>query len=378
MKNDGPILLLCASAGAGHITAACALEQSFRKQAPGVDVEVRDVLQAATAVFRTFYAAGYDAVVKYVPPLMGWLYDAFDRPRQGGRERFRTAFQSASLRRVRRYIVERRPRLIVNTHFLSAEVVAQLRNEGELACPQVTVITDFEAHRLWVQEPTERYYAPADPGVAALRAWGVEPERILVTGIPVRAAFEQTREPHELRRELDLDPEQPVILLVCGGCGAGLTQQWLESLARLRSAAQIVAITGRNTWLHARLQRFARGLPRRVRVIGFTDAMHAWMQAADLMVSKPGGLTVAEALVCGLPLVIVNPIPGQEVRNSDYMLEHGAAVKMNSPHLLGYRVDELLEDGIRLRRLRDNALAIARPGAADRIVADALTLLEKR
>ena len=377
MKSDGPIVLLCASAGAGHVTAARALEQSFRRQAPGVEVEVRDVLQDASSLFRTVYAAGYDAVVTYLPPLMGWLYDSFDRPRQGGKERFRLAFQSASLQRVRRYLVERRPRLIVNTHFLPAEVVARLRSEGELASPQVTVITDFEAHRLWAQRPTERYYAAAEPGEAALRAWGVEPERIRVTGIPVRAAFEETRDPQALRREFDLDSERPLVLLVCGGCGARLTEQWLASLARLRSPAQIVAITGRNTWLRARLERFARGLSRPVRVIGYTDVMHAWMQVADLMVSKPGGLTATEALVSGLPLVIVNPIPGQEVRNSDYMLEHGAAVKVNSPHLLACRVDELLEDAAHLQRLRDNALAIARPGAADRIVADALMLAEK-
>lgn len=376
MNAEGPVLILAASAGAGHIIAARGLAEAFRKRVPGLEVEVHDVLQTTTWLFRTLYAGGYDALVEHFPAGMGWLYEITDRlPKRSGGD-LRAAFQNLNARRTRRYIVDHRPRLIVNTHFLPAEIVASMRRERRLSCPHATVITDFEPHRLWAQRPTERYYTAFEEGKAHLLTWGVDPNRVLVSGIPVRPTFEQPRERGELRQALDLDPDRPVVLLLCGGCGIRPTLELLEGLITIRRAAQIVTITGRNVHLHASVDSLLRRLDRPVRLIGFTSAMHEWMRAADLLISKPGGLTASEALVCGLPLVIVNPIPGQEARNSDYLLEHGAAIKASGPRSLAYRVDRLLEDHTRLRTLRENALALARPGAADRIVEDALKLLE--
>jgi processive 1,2-diacylglycerol beta-glucosyltransferase len=139
--------------------------------------------------------------------------------------------------------------------------------------------------------------------------------------------------------------------------------------------AQVVAITGRNEKLQARLEQQARHASRTVIVQGFTERVHEWMRAADLVVTKPGGLTVAEALACGLPLVIVNPIPGQETRNSDFLLENGAGIKVNNVRLLGHRVSMLLREPARMAALRAAAARLARPYAAREIVTDALQLI---
>lgn len=376
MASDRPILILTASAGAGHTVAAKAIEDELRRQLRNVTIEVHDTLQHANAFFRNLYSRGYLGLVNYAPAAMGMLYDATDRPRKRRRD-MRSAFQNINVRKFVRFLIDRKPRLIINTHFLPAEIVAQLRRKGRLDCPQVTVTTDFETHRLWAQQPTERYYTATEDGKAYLQTWNVPERDILVTGIPIRAAFEQPLDRVACRARLGVSHEAPLILLLAGGFGVGPTESLFGELSRMPAAAQIVVVTGKNEALRARLEAIRQAMQRPTRIVGFTDEMHLWMQAADLLVTKPGGLTTAEALACGLPMVIVNPIPGQETRNSDYLLENGAAIKVNNARLLGYRVSRLLDCPDRFASLARAARLLARPGAAGRIVADAISLISE-
>ncbi len=374
MAESPTILILTASTGAGHLVAADALAHAFGAARPGADVEVLDVLRISNAFFRRLYAGGYLGLVRHAPAAMGWLYDATDRDGRL-RERLRVTVQNLNKLPTTRYVRYRRPDLIVNTHFLPAEFVAQLRRQGQLDCPQVTVTTDFETHRMWVQEPTERYYTATELGKRYLTTWGVGEERIIVSGIPVRPGFTSKLDVAEARQRCGIAVDVPTVLLLCGGFGVGPIAELFAQLLTMSSDGQVVVIAGRNERLRRRLGRLAEGTSRPVRVVGYTNRMHEWMQAADLIVSKPGGLTVSEALACGVPLVVVNPIPGQEARNSDFLLESGAAIKVNNPRLLGYRVGSLLSTNDRLARLREGVGAIARPDAAERIAANALKLL---
>jgi processive 1,2-diacylglycerol beta-glucosyltransferase len=375
MADERPILVLTASAGAGHTTAARALEHELKLQVRGAVIEVHDALAHTNAFFRTLYARGYLGLVNYAPIAMGLLYEATDRPQRFIRNNLRGGFHNLNAHRFMRFLVQRRPRLIVNTHFLPAEIVAHLRRRKKLDCPQVTVTTDFETHRLWAHDPTERYYTATEEGAAYLATWNAPPESMRVTGIPVRAEFERPLERGEARRRLGLPETGRIVLLLSGGFGVGPTEQLYGELVAMENDAQIAVVTGRNEKLRKRLDSLAAGVKRSDRIVGFTDAMHEWMRAADVVVTKPGGLTTAEALVCGLPVVIVNPIPGQETRNSDYLLENGAAIKVNNPRLLGFRVARLLRDEARLDALRAAALRVARPGATGKIVADAISLM---
>jgi processive 1,2-diacylglycerol beta-glucosyltransferase len=375
MHDKRPILVLTASTGAGHNMAARAVEVALRAAAPAEEIEAHDVLEFASPFFRRLYSGGYQNLVRHWPTAMGWLYDATDRAGHSIHHRIRLTLQNRASPRIVRYLLSRSPKLVVNTHFLPAEVVARLRRAGRLDCPQVTVTTDFETHRLWVHPPTERYYAGTELGKALLATWGVPPDSVQVVGIPVRPAFAQPLEPRTARTQLGLDPERAVVLLLGGAIGYGRPELLFDELLRMPADAQIVAIAGRNERLRRRLEARVRGSPRPVRVLGFTEQIHEWMSAADVLVTKPGGLTSSEALACGLPLVIVNPIPGQETRNSDYLLEHGAAIRVNHPRLLGHRVNELLSDPERLRTLRAAARRLARPDAAARIARGALEVL---
>lgn len=374
MNERDDILILTASAGGGHLVAARAMEVAVRARAPELRISVVDVLAIANPVFRRLYAGGYLALVRHLPAVMGWLYDTMDRPNPGLSDKLRVAIQDANKGPIVHTILRRRPRLIVHTHYLSAEIVAQMRRARRIDCPHVIVTTDYETHRIWARQPAERYCTATEDGKFYLTTFGVSPERIAVTGIPVRPGFVPPEDVTAARRECGLNPDLPVVLLLCGGFGVGPIVDLFGELLAMPAAAQIVVIVGRNEPLRRRLEANARGTERTVKVIGFTDRVHDWMRAADVAVTKPGGLTVAEALACGLPLVIVNPIPGQETRNSDYVLEHGAGIKVNSTRLLGRRVSELLADAARLTGLRTAARATGRPRAAADIAADALKL----
>lgn len=369
------VLILTASAGAGHVVAARALEEEFRRTAPSLRVENHDLLTTATPFFRALYAGGYLGIVRHWPAAFGALYDATDRPHGGIRSSLRIAVQNINLRRAMRLIETKQPALIVNTHFLPAEIVAQLRRRGRLNCPQATVTTDFQTHALWANPPTERYFTATREGAAHLAACGVSPECVRVTGIPVRAAFRDASPRDAARATLGLEREGPIVLMLCGGFGVGPVERLLRELLGMRLDARIAVIAGKNEPLRARLERAARGSARRTSIVGFTDAMHVWMRAADVVVTKPGGLSASEALVCGVPLVLVNPIPGQETRNADYLLEHGAAIRVAEPGLLGFRVETLLADEQRMASMRSAAIALGRPDAAREIVAESLRLL---
>jgi processive 1,2-diacylglycerol beta-glucosyltransferase len=375
MTATRPILVLAASAGAGHITAGRAVAQALRSRAPDESVEVLDMLQFAGALFRRLYGKGYDDLVRLLPEAWAWFHDTTDRPRSYPGHRLLHAAQNLGTRPMLDHLVRLRPKLIVNTHFLAAEIVALARRRGVLNCPQGTVLTDFEAHRLWVQEPTERYYVATARAKEYLVVCGARATAVQITGIPVRAGFEARGEPRELRQQLGLRSDVPVVLLLASAGGVRPSVEFLQQLLNSSCDFQVVAVAGRLAQLREELAALKPPAGRAVRVLGFTEEMHRWMQAADLVVTKPGGLTVAEALTAHLPIVIVNPLAGQEQCNSDYLLTHGAAVKVNKPELLGYEVEQLLKAPERLQAMRTAAAALSRPHAAQEIAADVLGLL---
>lgn len=378
MANRPTILILTASAGTGHNIAARAVEHALRAELPDADIEVVDVLAISNPAYRRLYAGGYMGLVRYAPSAMGWLYDAMDRPGRRLYNAIRILIQDLNKLPTTRYVRQRRPDLIINTHYLPAEIIAQMRRARQIDCPQATVTTDYETHRLWAQDPTERYYTATPLGKAYLTKWGVDSDRVLVTGIPIRPAFSKPLTRPDARAACGLDRHRPVVLLMCTGINSGVGQELFAELLALPADVQVVAIAGRNTRMQRRLTVLVERGDRTARVLGYTDQMHVWMRAADLAISKPGGLTVAEALVLQTPLVIINPIPGQETRNSDYLLEQGAAIKVNNPRLLAHRVHELLDDDARLTVLRTAAGRIARPSAAIDIAHDAQRLLGLR
>lgn len=370
------VLVLSASVGAGHLRAAQAVELALKETAPDAAVRNVDVLQLTNPAFRHLYGKAYLDLVNRAPHLLGWMYDLLDQPHRPGsaRDRLRLLVERMNLRKFLRLIEAEPWDVAVCTHFLPAELIAYLRREGRTQLPQITVTTDFETHRLWVNQPCERYFTATEEGARYLQRWGVPPADTRVSGIPIHPVFATPKSQAECRARHGLGADRPVILQLAGGFGVGPVKELSRSLLSIEQPVELVVVTGKNAKLKAELAETMEAGRHRLHVLGFTEQIDELMAAADVVVSKPGGLTTSEVLARGAAMVIVNPIPGQEARNSDYLLESGAAIKVNNPATLAFKVAGLLADEGRLRQLRESARRIGRPRAAYDVAAEALRL----
>jgi len=371
------ILILSASVGAGHLRAAEAVELALRQVAPEATVRNLDVLTLTNAAFRRLYGKAYFDLIRRAPHLVGFLYDVMDRrpSRLAVRDRTRRLVQRMNLTRLKRLLTDDGWDAIVNTHFLPAEIIARLRRHGRLDTPHATVTTDFQTHRLWVHTPCERYFTATPEGAINLASWGIDAATIRVTGVPIHPAFARVKTRAACAARQGLASDRPIVLQLGGGLGLGPVAQIHASLLAIEQPIQLVAVAGRNEKAKRELEAVACPPRHRRAVLGFTDQMDELMAAADLVVTKPGGLTVSECLARGCAMVVIDPIPGQETRNCDYLLENGCATKAASLATLRYKVEGLLAEPRRLARMKRSARRIARPGAAFDIAREVLTLI---
>jgi processive 1,2-diacylglycerol beta-glucosyltransferase len=370
------VLILSASAGAGHVRAAQAVERAFSEMKAAHSVRHVDTLEYTNPLFRRLYSKAYIDMVNRMPEVLGWLYDFYDNPAKD--DRLQVAFDKLNTRPFVKMLEQYQPDLTVCTHFVPAEIISWLIGKGALKTRQAIVVTDFDVHAQWLCPNYEHYFVALDETRAHLTELGSPPEKVSVTGIPIDPAFAVPKDRGAMRDKYGLRRDGVVILISAGGFGVGKIDSLITPLLRLRHRAQIIAICGRNEELKAELDRLAASLPLdsrvAIKVVGYTAAMDEYMAASDLVVGKPGGLTTSEALASGLVFVVVSPIPGQEERNADHLLEEGAAIRCNNLPVLAYKIDRLLDDPQRLASMQANVRRLARPRAAQDIVAKLLTL----
>ena len=244
---------------------------------------------------------------------------------------------------------------------------------------QAIIVTDFDVHAMWLCHHYEQYFVAIDESRAYLEALGIPPDKITVSGIPIDPVFAQPKDKHAMRLKHGLALDRPTILISAGGFGVGAMESLITSLFSLQHSAQVIAICGRNEDLRKRLVKMAARMKPDANVlikpVGYTREMDELMAASDIVLGKPGGLTTSEALAKGLVFCIVTPIPGQEERNSDHLLEAAAAVRCNNLPTLAYKIDRLLADPLHFASMQANAYGMALPNAASDIVQRLLTLI---
>src|SRR5436190_4566767 len=364
------VLLLSASAGAGHVRAAEAVEKAFQATANDIEVRHLDVLNYTNKLFRHLYSQAYIDLVNTMPEVPGWLYDALDTPWKN--ERRRLALNKLNTRPFVKVLREYQPDMIVCTHFLPAEIVSWLKAKERLSSRQAIVVTDFDVHAMWLCHHYEQYFVAIDEARVYLEVLGIPAAKIKVTGIPIDPVFAVRKDKSEMRRKHGLAADRTTILLSAGGFGVGSMESIISALLQLQARSQIVAVCGRNVELYQQLTKMAASGKPEAQVIlkpfGYTREMDELMAASDLVLGKPGGLTTSEALAKGLVFVIVNPIPGQEERNADHLLEAGVGIRCNNLPTLAYKLDQLLADPKRFAKMQRHARQMARPHAAREIV----------
>lgn len=366
------ILVLSVSAGAGHMRAAQAIE-AYAGQNGGVVASHLDVMDFVTPAFRKLYTDFYIKLVARAPALWGYLYQAtHDAPQDSSMQRLRRGVERLNTRALMRQIAAFAPDAIICTHFLPAELLSRALRLQQLATPVWVQVTDFDLHRMWVHEHMRGYFAATDEVAFRMRHEGIAAGQIHVTGIPIMPVFGQALERAACAASFGLDPQRKTILLMGGGAGLGSLDTIAARLLALRDDFQLIVLAGRNAAALAALQVLAGQYPGRLLAQGFTSEVERLMACADLVITKPGGLTTSECLALGLPMIVNSPIPGQEERNADYLLEQGVALKAIDAVTLEYRVQQLLAHPAQLAAMRAKALALGRPRAGAEVLARVL------
>lgn len=369
------LLFLSVSAGAGHVRAAEALASAAKRMHPDAVVENRDVLDFTAKGYRKAYAGSFLALVDRAPALWGYLYEASDRrgpsKEEGIRKKLVQLFDKLEFDAFRRFVRGFAPDVVVSTHFLPCQVFAPSRRRGRDAFPLHVVVTDFDVHAFWAQPTADLVHVATEELKAILASRGIDATRIAVSGIPIAEGFGAAREKGAARTALGLAPSLPTALVMSGGAGVGAMEETVSALLD-GPPVQLLAVAGRNEALKASLEKLRVPPGSALRAYGFVTNVEELMAAADLAVTKSGGLTTAECLARGLPMLVRDPIPGQEERNADFLLEAGAGLKAHGLASLRFKAHALLADPPRLARMSAAARSAARPRAAEAIVRKAV------
>ena len=353
------ILVLSAAAGTGHVRAGDALAGALREA--GAEAAHVEVLGLAPRWVCALYGRSFELLASRAPGVWRVLYEQSDGERVD-RARWGPVAARTLFRRLRRLLGSRRWDYCLCTHFLPAQLLA---GRGG-APPFGLVVTDFGLHRYWMQPRVQDCFV-ATPALAQAAALRLPRARVRALGIPTDPSFARLPAREAARRELGLDPGRPVALVAGGGLGLGLEAAVGAALGAEVPGLQLVVVCGRNVSVRDRLERW--GVPAdRLRVVGYTHAMDRWMAAADVVVTKPGGLTTSEALVAGRPLILTRPVPGHEQENARVLVGAEAALAAEGGGALRAALVRFFGDPALRERLAAGGRRLAAPDAARAIV----------
>ncbi|MBI3012212.1 MAG: glycosyltransferase [Elusimicrobia bacterium] len=355
------IAFLYASPNSGHKICAGAVRKVFDSCYPSTlhTVEL-DTITYLYPILGSLVAKTYLEILRYTPQLWDFLYDN-PEVEELTRE-IRQLFNIFNAQKLKFLIEQYQPTAFVCTHAVPCGVIAEYKRRGETKMPLVGILTDYAVHSYWIYPEVDLYIVANQSSEETLLRKGIRKEKIKICGIPIDPAFGNKLTKEKARKKLGLDPMKKTLLLMGGTHGWGPLQDTLDEILSLRLPIQILIVTGLNKELKSNLQRKQKS--RSVQIYGYTRTIPLLMDASDILVTKPGGITTSESLAKGLPMVLVNPIPGQEERNAEHLVKNGAAVKTKNMDHFKDTLKQLLADSDKLETLAEKCQKIATPTAA--------------
>lgn len=357
------VMVISAHIGAGHGQAARAALERLKGD-DRINASHVETLDFATPFFRWYYNGGFVFGMTQAPWLYGLGYKVYDRPngpRFSINERFRVRLERHFLARLAEHIIQEQPDLIVSSHFLPPPLVHHLNATGRLRVPQMVIVTDNCMHRWWFSPGVDHWFVPAEGDQERLARWGVGADKVTVSGIPVHPKWTAPIDRAGVFKEWRL-PQDKKIVLLSGGTEftVGPVEQTALGILTACPQAFVIVLAGRNKDLLGRLGVLAKANDR-LMPVSFTDRSQELVEACSMMVTKPGGITTAECLARGTPMVLLKPVPGQEGSNAKFFASRGAAVVTTGPADVIAQVASLLDDPARLAAMAGAARALYRP-----------------
>lgn len=368
------ILILTASIGSGHIKAAEAIEIELRRLLPDAEITTVDFMDSRISRIHWFMKKFYLVMLAFVPN----LYDVFYKLSGGssGGTLVQNAFAYVMMPAMKKLVRRCEPDLVLCTHPFPEGAASLLKRRHKENYHLAAVMTDYSLHQIWLYPAVDRYYMATEEMRMGMIGHGFAVDTLMVPGIPVASVLQEMQDKQGVRRALAIHEGQPAVLLMGGGLGLGGIEANLKDLERIEKRLTLLVVAGRNERLKGRVQEMGAVSHHQVLVWGYTDQVHFLMRAADLLITKPGALTISEAFVLGLPMLLHDPIPGPETENAIYATRHGAAVWLHPREDLARAVKNLLH-GDALQKMSKAARTCAKPLAASEIAEDLRKLLEE-
>jgi processive 1,2-diacylglycerol beta-glucosyltransferase len=355
-------LILSISTGQGHHAVGAAVANTFESM--NVSCTTMDAYEYVDPKLSKLLSKGYLVSTAYAPWLSAKAYNMLVKKNSpSGKLSVSQLAGKYFAWDLNKYVQKDKPDVIVCTHVLSAIIASVMRAQGWTDAITAGIVTDFTVHPMWEETRDLDYYVtPSELLDFQMARKGLDVSKILPFGIPIRPQFSRKTDGAEARRALGLDADVPTILLMSGSMGYGGIDASTEKLDALSLDMQVIVVCGNNKEMYRKLKR--KRFKKRFDIYGYVDHVDLMMDAADCIITKPGGITSSEALAKGLPMIMVNPIPGHETRNAEFMLNNGIALYATNSFPLEEAVFSLFKHPDRLEDLRATLALYAKNDAS--------------
>lgn len=353
------LLILTASTGAGHNQAANSLSQAFMEK--GYYVNKYDFLKEGDKFLNLVVADGYDFLAKSMPRIYGNIYKLSDTKEINNR--LLKKYPKRLEHKLINFIKESNPDIIIGTHPFSVAVIGKLKGKGLIDIPFISIVTDFKAHYAYIDNYVDAYITASEYTKTTLMDRDVPEDKVFSYGIPVKKEFYSV--PKEINQDKDFS-----ILMMSGSMGLKGIGEVLKELIKNKNKLKLTVVCGNNEDLYESLSNKYLNYSGNIsfNILGFTEEVPRLMSESHIIISKPGGLTVSEALICKLPLIIPFAIPGQEEENSQFLVNVGAAIALDDISDLNSIIDKLIEKPEIIERMKDNIEKISRTNSMEEII----------
>lgn len=371
------ILLLHTGVLSGHRQASKAIREALNKLYPKTEVKERNIFRYGHPCWRYLLDSLYQSLIKLVPWLWDFIWDSKE-------VYYLTYILRSFLYRINYFRLYKEvihpfnPQAVICTFSIPCAICSVIKEKKGVNYLLAAVPTDFYLHPYWFYKNIDIYFLPHKGLRKELIRKKVDPDKIQITGIPISLNFSKSREAKKLKNKWGLKENLFTILLIGGGQGMGSLEEIVLTLNNLRLPIQLLVVTGTNRHLKRKFEKMQPKLSFPLKILGYTRHISELMEASDLLISKPGGLTVAEALAKHLPLGIVNSLAGQERRNRELLLKKGIAFELKDKESIIDLIHKFSNDSFDLKSWRQRVKDLARPKAALDIAQKIMYLIEEK
>jgi processive 1,2-diacylglycerol beta-glucosyltransferase len=363
------VLIFYGSYGGGHLSAAKSIENYIKNSYPDIEIKLVDCMEYINKHLNKLLADSYNEAAKKVP----WAWKkAYYLSNDGLTSKAVTTSNKLFSIKLNTLLQEFKPDLIISTHPFGTQMCGILKKKEKINCKLATILTDFHIHGQWLvfHEYCDYFFVSNEQMKHDMIEYGVSAEKIHVSGIPVSNKFKENFNKEEIMQEFDLNPNEQVVLFFAGGefgLGNKTTILVLKSLIRLFSKLQVVAVSGKNPKMKLKLEKLVKNTDSsdRIKVLEYTNKVPELMSISSFVITKPGGLTSTESLTSHLPMVIINPIPGQEEENAEFLVEKGVAIWIKKNDNVARVFKDLYRNPQTLDLMKENTYTLAKPNSTE-------------